>query len=173
MQGGLNKFKSIIPIKGDTVYSNFKSDMNLDYLSVPILARQSWKINKKISIYAGVGPIIDFLIKANRTISSDSIFTNHMKTKPSNFTIQSIVGSGSQAINSMNIGVNGILGLSYKINRKEAIFIEIGAIYALSPIQYNSENGSNYPFSAMITVGYAFTYKEHYKNRYQRQFRNY
>lgn len=177
--GGLNRFKTISSsnlinntYSFGTLYSNFESNMNLNYLSIPILARQSWTIGKTVSVYAGIGPVISILINASRAISSDSLYTNKEKTQTSIFTLQSILGPGSQTLNPVNFGVKGIVGLSYKINKKEAILVQVGAIYGLSPIQHNSINGSTSPFSEMISVGYAYTFKDRYKNRYRRGLRN-
>ena len=51
LQGGLNKFKAfpvpaslVQPGLGPYLYSDFKSDINLNYLSVPVLARQLAKL---------------------------------------------------------------------------------------------------------------------------------
>jgi len=174
-QGGLNRFQAF-PINttlvqsgiGSYLYSDFKSNMNLNYVLVPLLIRQSWKMNNKFRLYAGAGPFIGILLNANRTISSGLIYENQNKTIPVSIPLQTLDASGTQKLNAYNVGLNGILGLSCKLNKKEAIFIEMGADYAFLPIQNNSVNGVSRPFSETITVGYAFTFKEHYKNRYHR-----
>ena len=175
-QGGLNKFQAYpIPANlvqtsnGPYLYSDFKSDMNLNYLLLPLLVRQSWQINNKFRLYAGAGPFISILLNANRTISSGSIFEDQGKTTQSIIPLGSLENTGIQKLNAYNVGLNGLIGLSCKLNKKESIFIEIGANYAFLPIQQSSVNGASKPYSESITVGYAFTFKEHYKNRYHKK----
>lgn len=175
LQGGLNKFKAfpvpaslVQPGLGPYLYSDFKSDINLNYVLVPLLVRKNWKISHKFRIYAGAGPCLGVLFSANRTISSDKIYEDPEKTVPATSTLASLDINGTQKLNAYNVGLNGILGISYKINKKEAVFIEISAANTFFPIQENSVYGASKPFSEMVTVGYAFTYKQHYKNRYHR-----
>jgi len=179
LQGGLNKFQAyptpsslVTTGFGPYLYSDFKSEINLNYLLVPILIRQSWKINQKYRIYAGAGPLFGLLLNANRTITSGSIYLDKEKTDLTSITLQTLESTGTQKLNAYNVGLNGILGLSCKLNSKEAIFIEIGAANTFLPMQENSSNGKSQTFSEMVTVGYAFTYKQHYKNRYHRFYRN-
>ena len=174
-QGGLNKFQAFpTPVSsvqsgfGPYFYSDFKSDMNLNYLLVPLLVRESWNINRKFRFYAGAGPFIGLLLNANRTISSGTIYEDRAKTIQVTIPLGSVNSTSTQELNAFNLGLNGLIGLSCKLNKKEAIFIEIGAIYTFLPIQRSSVNGNSKPFSETITVGYAFTFKEHYKNRYHR-----
>ncbi len=177
--GGLNKFRTVNHSITDnsydygTLYSNFKSDITLNYLSVPVLARYSWKLNKSFRMYAGMGPAINFLMKAGRKISSDTIYLDQNRTIRSPISLQTIVGSDAQALNGMTIGVEGLLGISCRLNKKEAIFAELNAVYGLAHIQQNSANGHTHLFSEIITIGYAFTINESYKNRYHKKFRKY
>jgi len=174
-QGGLNKFQayptpaSLVQTGiGQYLYSDFKSDMNLNYLLFPLLVRESWHINRKFRFYAGAGPFLGLLLNANRTISSGSIYEDQGKTIPSVIPLGSLENTGIQKLNAYDVGINGLFGLSCKLNKKEVLFIEIGANYAFLPIQQSSVNGASRPYSESITVGYAFTFKEHYKNRYHR-----
>ena len=171
--GGLNKFQAFpTPANlvesglGPYLYSDFKSNMTLNYLLIPLLIRQNWKINDKFRFYAGAGPFIGLLFSAFRTTSSDTIFIDKGKKSPAGALLQTAVSTGSQKLNAYNVGLNGILGLFCRLNKKEAIFIEIGANYAFLPIQQSSANGASKPYSKTITVGYALTFKERYKNRY-------
>jgi len=89
-QGGLNKFQAY-PTPPDwtqygfgaSVYSNFKSEIQLNYLIIPILARQHWRINNKYNIYAGVGPFLGYLLNANRRVTSGPIYSDQKRTPPS------------------------------------------------------------------------------------------
>jgi len=175
-QGGLNKFQafptpaSLVQTgNGPYYYSDFKSDMNLNYLMFPFLIRESWYLKRKFCFYAGVGPVIGLLLNANRTISSGTIYEDQSRNTVAAIALQSLDSTGTQKLNSNNIGLNGLLGLSCKLNKKEVLFIEIGANYAFLPIQQSSVYGASRPFSETITVGYAFTFKQHYKNRYHRK----
>jgi len=173
LQGGLNLFKSFpTPSNlsasglGNYLYSDFKSDINLNYILVPFLVRKTWKINHKFRIYAGAGPCLAVLFKANRSISSGPIYEDQARTTMISIPLQMIDNSGAQKLNAYNVGLNGLLGLSCKLNNKESVFIEIGAVNTFFAIQENVANGACKTFSEMVTIGYAFTYKQHYKNRY-------
>ena len=174
-QGGLNRFQafptnttSVQSGIGPYLYSDFKSNMNLNYVLVPLLVRESWNINRKFRFYAGAGPFIGLLLNANRTISSGNIYEDQKKTIQVTIPPGSLYNTDIQKLNAYNLGLNGLLGLSFKLNKEEAIFIEAGANYAFLPIQQSSVNGASKPYSETITVGYALTFKEHYKNRYHR-----
>ena len=112
-------------------------------------------------------------MSASRTESNNgSIYTDADKKITLPYSLQSVLGNASQKINGLNLGINGILGLSYKINKSEALFVELGVYYGLSGIQNSNADGTSNPLSEMISVGYAYTLKEHYKNRYRRAIRD-
>ncbi len=179
-QGGLNKFTTLTTPQSFTpsslfpkLYSNFSSDINLNYILFPVLIRQRLKINTNLSAYGGIGPCFGLLVSANRDeISDENIYTDPEKKNKLPYTLQEVLGNSSQKLNGLNLGLNGILGLSYKLNKKEAIFIEMGIYYGMSPIQNSNADGTSNPLAKMISFGYAYTLKEHYKNRYRKAILN-
>ena len=182
-QGGINKFQSYpMPLWVGTVYdphvySNFTCDTKLNYVVIPFLARKSWKVNNKLDIYAGAGPFVGVLLNSVCKVSNTGDFYLD-KDKTVKYTASSsndliLSNPDFQALlNKINLGVSGIFGLSYKISKKEALFIEVGTNYGLTSIQNNHVNGSSKTFNQVIAVGYSFTFKDIYKNRFHRKIKN-
>jgi len=180
-EGGLNKFQ-VYPIPSDVLptgistylYSDFNCETKLNYLLLPLLVRDHWKITDKISAYAGIGPFIGILIHATRGFTnSGGIFSDPDKQIP--YSSQLLVNSynGNTPLNSLDLGVKGLIGISYQLTKKEAVFIEAGATRGFTKIQAQASDGSSYNLAKVITIGYAYTFKERYKNRYPGRLGNY
>ncbi len=181
-QGGLNKFQAYpLPASwiengfGPNLYSNFKADTRLNYIVLPLLARYSWKINSKYRFYAGVGPSFNFLLNAKGITSSTGTIYQDKDKKliyvPSDPSFLSSLDPNKE-IHATNIGANGIVGLGYTLNRKDAIFIELGGQYGVVPIQGQAINGKSHAYAFTAMIGYAYTFKDWHKNRYHKVFKS-
>ena len=60
-------------------------------------------------------------------------------------------------LNSFNVGIEGFVGISYRVNKTSAVFIEGGGNYGFMPIQKGTANGKNNTGAGVVTVGYAYT----------------
>ena len=153
------------------LYANFKKETKLDYLLVPVLAKRNWKINQKFAVYAAAGPYIGFLLSAHQVITgSGPIFLDQNQEFPVPFSPELIEGKADikADLHTVNVGVNGLIGFSYRFNQENAVFLECGGNYGFLSIYKSTAKGKNYTHSGVITVGYAFMFHERYKNRYHR-----
>ena len=182
-QGGLkNKFQAyptpatvaplFAPYPAPTyLYADFKSEAKMDYMLIPVLARYTWKINKKspVKIYAALGPFAGFLLDAKQVTSGSSTISM-MNTDGKTFTKLVIPpGTTPQPVSfaattniknqlyTFNAGLNGFVGISYRLNKKSVIFIEGGGNYGFLTIQKGTANGKNYTGAGVVTFGYAYT----------------
>ncbi len=161
------------------LYSDFKSVAKLDYLLVPVLARYTWKISKKspLKIYAAFGPFAGFLLNAHQVTSGSSpisMMNPDGKTYtqliiPPATTPKSVpfdaTTSIKDSLNTLNVGICGMVGISYSFNKKHTIFIEGGGNYGFMSIQKGSANGKNNTGAGVVTFGYAYTLQGKYKRR--------
>jgi len=153
------------------LYADFKKETKLDYLLVPVLAKRKWKINQKCVVYAAAGPYVGFLLNAHQVITgSGQIYQDPEQKFPLPLSPELIEGNTDIKgdLHKVNTGVSGLLGFSYRFNKENAVFIECGGNYGFLSIYKSTANGTNYTRAGVVTVGYAFTYRERYKNRYHR-----
>ena len=122
--------------------ANYLTEVKLDYLTIPVLARINWKKSKRspFKVYGALGPFVGILING--------------KAGRSQMPIEYLppVKSG---LNTINAGISGALGFSCNIKRNNALFIEVGANYGIIPIKKG--NSQNYMASGVLTFGYAYT----------------
>jgi len=132
--------------------SYYLTQLKLEYVMVPVLARFSWKKTKRspLKYYAAFGPFAEILIKAKPLLSQQPIEN-----------ITNIEGD----LRKLNAGVSGLLGISYNLNKTSAVFIEGGGNYGFIPIQNGSLYGQKYTFAGIFNLGYAYTFKTKYKRR--------
>jgi len=144
------------------LYADFKNTAKYDYVLIPILARYTWKISKKspFRIYGALGPFAGLLLDAKQVTSGNSIiYFDSAGTQP--------LPAGSQPfnattnikndLNSFNVGIEGFVGISYRLNKKSTVFIEGGGNYGFMSIQKGTANGKNYTGAGVVTIGYAYT----------------
>lgn len=178
-QGGLNTFQAYpVPTSwsefgfGPYVYSNFKNDTKLNYLTIPVLARRSWKLKHKFGAYAGAGPFAGILINATSRLSeTGDIYLDKERTRLySSPNTDNLFNANSKSeLNKINLGVQGIAGVSYRFNKKDVVFIEAGISYGIRAVQYQATSGKSHTLTGTITAGYAYTFQDGYKNRIHRK----
>jgi outer membrane protein with beta-barrel domain len=142
------------------LYANFNSTAKLNYMAVPVLAKFGWDLkNSPLRIYVDAGPFVSFLLSAHQVTSGNS----QVYADPSG---QQALPGGSQPfnanqdikdqLNKTDFGVEGNLGLAYRIKGAGDIFIEGGGNYGFLNIQQGTANGKNNTGAATVTVGYAY-----------------
>ena len=142
------------------LYANYKSEAKLNYLMIPVLAKFGWNFNHSspFRIYIDAGPFVGFLLSAKQVTSgSSNIYADAQGQQPLPVgeqpfdTTQNI----KSQLNSINFGVEGNVGLSYRTG-KGKVFIEGGANYGFLNIQKGTVNGKNNTGAATVTLGYAY-----------------
>jgi hypothetical protein len=140
------------------LYANFKSDAKLNYLMIPVLAKFGWNFHKSpFRIYVDAGPFVGFLLSAKQVTSGTSNFyadaggTQQVTPSPQNMDNTQDI---KDQLNTTNFGVEGNLGLQYKL-KQSYVFIEGGGNYGFLNIQKGTANGKNNTGAATVDIGYA------------------
>src|SRR6185503_259445 len=143
------------------VYANYNSEVKLNYLMIPLLAKFHWKSPElPLDFYVDGGPFVGFLLSASQVNNGQSqIYANA--------SMQQVVPGGPQSfnnsqniknqINPFNIGVESSLGISYYF-KSSRLFIEGGANFGLMDVEKSDINGKNESSSTVFAIGYAFLF---------------
>jgi hypothetical protein len=150
------------------LYANFKSEAKFRYLIVPLLAHFTVGLGQSSpwSVYAAVGPFAGFLLNAHQiTSGSSKVYTDAAGTNEFTLLGQSLGAISFDAntdikdqLHTFNVGVEALVGVSYKICEKHSVFIEGGGNYGFIPIQKGSANGKNNTGAGTVSLGYAYTF---------------
>jgi hypothetical protein len=143
------------------VYANYKSEAKLNYLMIPVLAKFGWNFSHSpLRIYVDAGPFVGFLLNAKQVTSGSSNFyptpDSNQPITPSPENLDNTQNIKPQ-LNKTNFGVEGNLGLAYRLKRSY-FFIEGGGNYGFLNIQQGTANGKNNTGAATASVGYAFLF---------------
>lgn len=147
------------------LYADFKSVAKLNYLIFPVLARFNWGIRNLPlwKVYAAVGPFAGFLLNAHQVTSgSSNIYTDPSLSPASQITPQPVSFDANinikDQLHHFNAGVDGFLGIAYRLSSKNSLFIEGGGNFGFIPIQKVSADGKNRTGAGVVTLGYAHTF---------------
>lgn len=170
-QGGVkNKFQAYPTppelssvVSSPYLYANFKSEAKINYLLVPVMARFSWDIWKTCpaKFYVAAGPFAGFLLNAHQVTSGSSVvyldagMTTPLSPQPQSFDANTTIKND---LYKFNLGIDGVVGISYNLTPRHLAFIEGGANYGFLSIQKGSANGKNYTGAGVLTLGYAYTF---------------
>ncbi len=140
------------------LYANFKSDAKLNYLMIPVLAKFGWNFHKSPwRVYVDAGPFVGFLLSAKQVTSGMSNFYadagGKQQITPSPQNMDNTQDIKDQ-LNTTNFGIEGNLGLQYKL-KQSYVFIEGGGNYGFLNIQKGTANGKNNTGAATADIGYA------------------
>jgi len=150
------------------LYADYNSTAKINYLMIPVLAKFGWDLGEAspFRLYAGAGPFVGFLLDAKQKTSGTSTL---YFDEGGNTPVPNPQDPGSPLmypfdantsikddLNKVNFGVEGIVGLAYKLNRSN-IFIEGGGNYGFLNIQKGSANGKNNTGAATVMLGYAYS----------------
>ncbi len=130
--------------------NSYLSEIKLNYITVPVLARVNWKSNKRspIKYYAALGPFAGYLMSAKNGLTQLQAPTPAANT-----------------VNKVNAGLQGLVGVSYSLDKKNAVFIEGGGNYGILPIQNGYSRSQKYTGSYIVSIGYAYTLQQSYRSR--------
>ena len=130
--------------------NSYLSEIKLDYLAIPILARVNWKSNKRspVKYYAALGPFAGYLVTAKNGLSQLQNPTPAANT-----------------VSKLNAGLQGLVGVYYSLDKKNAVFIEGGGNYGILPIQNKYSRSQKYTASGFVAIGYAYTLQQSYRSR--------
>ena len=140
------------------LYANFNSAAKLNYLMIPVLAKFGWNFHKSpLRIYVDAGPFVGFLLSAKQVTTGMSNFyadaAGKQQVTPSPQNLDNTQDIKDQ-LNTTNFGIEGNLGLQYKLKRSY-VFIEGGGNYGFLNIQKGTANGKNNTGAATADIGYA------------------
>ncbi|HVI44000.1 MAG TPA: porin family protein [Chitinophaga sp.] len=141
------------------LYADYKSVAKLNYLMLPVLAKYHFLNNPKWDLYAAVGPFVSLLLSAkNETSGSSIIYADEQHKQPLPLGAVSFDRKEDikDKLNSTNFGIDGHVGIAYKLNQRSSIFLEGGGHYGFITIQKDEANGKNRTGAGVVTAGYAF-----------------
>jgi hypothetical protein len=148
----------------DYLYADFNNESKLNYLLIPVLARFSVNLSKTIPLkaYIAAGPFAGFLLNAHQVTSGTSdVFTDDTGDA-SSLAFSGIPFNANTNIKdqlrTFNFGIEGLIGISYSLTPKHAVFIEGGGNYGFIPIQKDATDGKNCTGAGVVTLGYAYTF---------------
>lgn len=143
------------------LYADYHSEAKLNYLLIPVLAKAGWSIDHSpFRVYIGAGPFVGLLISAHQVTSGQSQFyTDPAGQQALPGGAQSFAGNTDvrNSLHRVNAGIEGNLGISYKIGRGD-VLLEGGGNYGFFNIQKNTVDGKNETGAAIATIGYSYRF---------------
>lgn len=145
---------------GTILYANFKGQVILGYLMVPMLANLQWNINKHspLKTYIAGGPFVGRLLSAKLVTSGNSnVYADpqgQLPLLPSALSFDTSV-NGYDQLHTFNFGAELNAGLSYPFLHGN-FFLEGGANYGFLNIQKYANNGKTTTGAGTIFLGYSF-----------------
>ncbi len=150
----------------ENLYLNYQREVKLDYLLVPVLARYSWKKNKRsrLGLYTAIGPFAGYLLKARQFKTYSATFEDEARTKL--IDEEFLPDNQADIKNDMytfNVGIEGFVGIAYNLTRNHTLFVEGGGNYGFLSIQKPIENGKAFTGAGVVTFGYSYTFQKKYR----------
>lgn len=149
------------------LYADIQSTATFNYLLFPVLIKLGLNLGESspFRIYGGVGPVVGILLNARqKTKGHSTVYLDEDKQtlvpdpadpkSPLVYTFDTDTDSKDE-LNTTNIGLEGTLGVMYKLHRS-SIFIEGGGNYGFLAIQKEKTNGQNHTGAAVVQLGYAY-----------------
>jgi hypothetical protein len=166
-EGGKNDgFQPLINPRPDLapqpyLYANYKSVVQIDYLTIPIMAKFSFKLPGKINFYVNAGCFVAFALGGHTATNGSS----KVYMDPEGQQEQWLFPAGTiftindttdikDSIKTFNAGAILSVGFSYPLGPGK-IFVEGGANYGFISVQKNPDNGTNYAGAITAHIGYA------------------
>ncbi|HVZ55617.1 MAG TPA: porin family protein [Chitinophagaceae bacterium] len=150
---------------GTTLYADFRTVTNLNYLELPVLGK--FMFGRKIKYFVCAGPYVALLLGARtRTSGTSQLYFDAMETQPLSqngtplpavdFTSRSDI---RQSIKDWNFGAQGGVGLHYPL-ASGWLVAEGRVIVGITSIQkYPETDGKNQTGALVGSVGYIFNIK--------------
>ncbi len=161
-QGGKKNGEQAIPNPIGSVppylYANFNSEVKLNYLELPVLAKINLPLGRNWTFYVDAGPYVSYLLKAvNQNSGSSYIYLDQAETQQSPYppTPQSFDSTLSitDQLKRFNTGIEGGIGISWILGNGK-MFFEAGGNYGFINIQKYPQDGKNNTGSATLALGY-------------------
>jgi hypothetical protein len=161
-QGGQKNGKQALPTGSSSqpyLYATFDAKASITYLELPILAKYTFSINKKLSFFINGGPYLAYRLAGKAvTRGSSVIYKDEAMTQPLSPTVFLFDSTPDQEnitdeLKPFNVGIQGGMGLALKAG-KGNIFFTAGGNFGFISIQKDKANGENYAGAATITIGY-------------------
>jgi hypothetical protein len=149
---------------GTYFYANYNNESILNYLEVPVMAKNTFSLSKSSNLYVDFGPYVGFLLNATqKTGGSSIVYADAAGTQP--VTVNPQTGQPYAAsfnastditkqINTINIGLTGGIGFTQNVGFGELV-LDLRGAYGLSTIQHNPANGDNHIGNLLISLGYS------------------
>jgi hypothetical protein len=139
------------------LYANFTSTVRLQYLMLPVLLKYNISLGTSGNwkLYADGGLFGGLLVSANASASGSSkvYFDKNETQEVGNVTVQfDSTGDIKNQLHNGNFGIEGNLGLLYKINTV-SVFAEGGGNYGFIDLQKNNLNGINHTGALIFRIG--------------------
>jgi hypothetical protein len=143
------------------VYANYNSEIKLNYLMIPVLAKFHWKSPElPFDFYVDGGPFIGFLLSASQVnngrsqIYADASMQQAAPGGPQSFNNSQNI---KDQINPINVGIESSIGISYYF-KSSRLFIEGGANFGIRDVEKSDINGKNESSSTVVSIGYALLF---------------
>lgn len=159
------------------LYADYRSESDLHYLEIPILAKFGWGTDWHF--YADAGPYFGFLLDAKQITSGTSkIFLDaegnqtllvpnplydpdnpgdnpeFWELAPKSFDV---VTDTKDKLESFNVGVHFGVGVSKKLANKHEVFFDVRGSFGFIPLQKDETFGESRVGSIVLALGYAYT----------------
>jgi hypothetical protein len=163
------------------LYVDVNNTAKFNYLMVPLSLQVGKDFSESWRVYVGGGPFVSFLMSANQTTKGNAklyvdagqnqalwdLIPAEMQPAISGlapelaYVLQNGVDFGGTTdikndLNTVNAGIQGNIGLSYRFDRHK-VFVEVGGNYGFIEMQKDKANGSNRIGSGSVMLGYAIT----------------
>lgn len=143
------------------LWANFHNAAKFNYLLIPILANFGWNLSAEspVRLYVNAGPFAGFLLSAKQVTSGkDMLYLDAGKQMPLPVGEQSLDATTDikDQLHTFNAGVEGNVGVGYKLGKKSNVFIEGGFNYGLIKIQKGEANGKNNTGAGTVSLGYSY-----------------
>ncbi len=154
---------------GTILYANFKGQVKLGYLVLPVMAKFQWnfKPHSPFKFYIEGGPFIGQLLSAylvtsgNSNVYADASGQHPLLPDPLSFDTTANI---KNQLHTTNFGAEVNVGISYQLGRGY-IFVEGGVNYSFLNIQKEAANGKNTTGAATVCLGLHLRY-ERKNNRF-------
>ena len=139
------------------VYANYKGEVKLNYIELPVLAEVKFPVSDLISLFINAGPYAGYLINAkNVTSGASNIYFDENLAQP---LLPSDVSFDQTSdikpdLKNFNWGIQGGIGLDFRVFDGSTIVLTAGGNYGLIKIQKDKANGENNTGAATVTLGY-------------------